>query len=104
MENSLYRRRPRRPPFLLVLSVGIGVTSSILPIRIPALASALSADCAPGPGVFDPFPKTPCQLREVGRRWGGEMVPPVARILMWRAVMPNSLQRVATSWAANMAA
>ena len=30
--------------------------------------------------------------------------PPVARILMWRAVMPISLQRVATSWAASMAA
>lgn len=60
--SSLYRRRPRRPPFLLVLSVGIGVTSSILPIRIPALASALSADCAPGPGVFEPFPITHHQL------------------------------------------
>jgi len=70
MANSLYRRRPRRPPFLLVLSVGIGVTSSILPIRIPALASALSADCAPGPGVFEPFPKTPRQLCEVGRGEG----------------------------------
>lgn len=25
---AAYRRRPRRPPFLRVLSVGIGVTSS----------------------------------------------------------------------------
>jgi hypothetical protein len=77
-----HRRRPRRPPykncgqgpnnedndrwcitFLLVESVGIGVTSSILPIRIPARASARSALCAPGPGVFVP-------------------VPPVARSLM----------------------
>src|SRR5699024_6400239 len=31
-------------------------------------------------------------------------IPPVARILMCRALMPSSLQRVATSWAANMAA
>ena len=31
-------------------------------------------------------------------------IPPVALILMWRAVMPSSLQRMATSWAANMAA
>ena len=35
-----------------MLSEGIGVTSSILPIFIPALAKALSADCAPGPGVL----------------------------------------------------
>ena len=53
---SIYRRRPRRPPFLLVLSVGMGVTSSIRPMRIPALANALNADWAPGPGVFEPFP------------------------------------------------
>lgn len=26
--TALYRRRPRRPPFLRVLSVGMGVTSS----------------------------------------------------------------------------
>lgn len=31
-------------------------------------------------------------------------IPPVALILIWRAVMPSSLQRMATSWAANMAA
>ena len=57
----IYRRLPRRPPFLLVLSVGMGVTSSILPIRMPALANARSADWAPGPGVFEPFP---CKLDE----------------------------------------
>jgi len=39
-----------------------------------------------------------------GAEGGGEKVPQVARILIWRAVMPNSLQRVATSCAANMAA
>ena len=45
IDSSLnYRRLPRRPPFLLVLSVGIGVTSSILPILIPALARARKAD------------------------------------------------------------
>ena len=54
---------PRRPPFLRVESDGTLVTSSILPIRMPARASARSADCAPGPGVLEP-------------------VPPVARSLM----------------------
>jgi len=42
---------PLLPP-LLVQSVGIGVTSSILPIFIPYLANALKADYAPGPGVL----------------------------------------------------
>ena len=57
IENDIhYRRRPRRPPFLLVESVGMGVTSSILPILIPDRARARSADWAPGPGVFDPLP------------------------------------------------
>lgn len=31
-------------------------------------------------------------------------IPPVARILMCKALIPSSLQRAATSWAANMAA
>lgn len=35
---------------------------------------------------------------------GAYLVPPLARILMWRAVMPLSLHRTATSCAANMAA
>lgn len=48
----IYKRRPRRPPLRLVLSDGIGVTSSILPIFIPDRARALRADCAPGPGVL----------------------------------------------------
>jgi len=51
-----HRRRPRRPPFLLVLSEGVGVTSSIRPIFIPERARARRADCAPGPGVFVPLP------------------------------------------------
>ena len=36
--------RPLLPPFFLLESVGIGVTSSIRPIFIPDLASALNAD------------------------------------------------------------
>lgn len=43
---------PLLPPFLLVESVGTGVTSSILPILIPDLANILRADWAPGPGVL----------------------------------------------------
>jgi hypothetical protein len=73
----IYRRLPRRPPFLLVLSVGMGVTSSILPIRMPALANARSADWAPGPGVFEPFPSG----QPHSNRWLWN-IPPVARILM----------------------
>lgn len=73
-----HRRRPRRPPFLLVESWGMGVTSSMRPILMPARARARRADWAPGPGVL---------VRE----------PPVARSLMWRALMPSSLQRAATS-------
>merc|ERR1719478_503216 len=80
-----YRRRPRRPPFLLVLSEGVGVTSSIRPIFMPARASARRADWAPGPGVL-------------------VLLPPVARSLMWRAVTPTSLQRWATCCAASIAA
>ena len=85
MRSPVHRRRPRRPPFLRVLSEGMGVTSSIRPIFIPERARALRADWAPGPGVLVLF-------------------PPVARSLMCRAVMPNSLHLWATSWAANMAA
>jgi hypothetical protein len=43
----------------------------IRPIFMPDRASALNADCAPGPGVLVLF-------------------PPVARSLMWRAVIPSS--------------
>lgn len=75
------RRRPRRPPFLLVESDGVGVTSSIRPMRMPARARARRADCAPGPGVLVPL-------------------PPVARILTCRAEMPSSLQRAASLWSA----
>ena len=80
-----YRRRPRRPDLRRVLSLGIGVTSSIRPILIPFRASARRALWAPGPGDRLLF-------------------PPVPRILMWRAVMPCSLMRSATSWAASIAA
>ena len=53
-------------------SEGIGVTSSMRPILMPPRASALSADCAPGPGVFVRLP--PCEVRGSGlsaRRTGG---------------------------------
>ena len=51
----------------------MGVTSSIRPMRMPARARARRADWAPGPGVLVPL-------------------PPVARILTWRAVIPSSSQ------------
>lgn len=79
VEDFFYKRRPRRPPFLRVESEGIGVTSSIRPIFIPARAKARRADWAPGPGVL-------------------VLLPPVARSLMCRAVMPNSLHFSATSY------
>ena len=41
--NYLQSLLPLLPPALLVLSVGIGVTSSILPIFIPKRAKALKA-------------------------------------------------------------
>lgn len=41
---------------------------------MPARARARRADCAPGPGVL-------------------VLLPPVARILMWRAVIPSSCKR-----------
>ena len=83
------------------------------PIFIPERARARRADWAPGPGVFVPLPVEKIMLVLVydemivnTRRMGKEEqdVPPVARILMWRALIPNSLQRMATSCAANMAA
>ena len=46
----IYKRLPRLEPLRRVLSVGIGVTSSILPIFNPARARARRADWAPGPG------------------------------------------------------
>jgi len=76
---------PLRPLFLRVLSEGIGVTSSMWPIFIPDRAKARRAAWEPGPEVLVSF-------------------PPVARRLMWRAVMPNSLHLVATSCAASIAA
>lgn len=48
---SYYKRRPRRPPLRRVLSVGMGVTSSMRPMRIPERARARRADCAAGLGV-----------------------------------------------------
>ena len=63
----------------------MGVTSSIRPILRPERAKALRALCAPGPGVLGPL-------------------PPVALILMCKAVMPSSLHLAATSCEANMAA
>lgn len=80
-----YNLLPLLPPFLLVESEGTGVTSSILPILKPDLAKALKADWPPGPGVL-------------------VLVPPVALILTWTAVIPTSLHFSATSWAANIAA
>jgi hypothetical protein len=69
--TSNYKRRPRLPPFLRVLSVGIGVTSSIRPIFNPERERARRADCPPGPGLL-------------------VLLPPVARILMCKAVKPSS--------------
>lgn len=74
-----YSLRPLRPPFLRVESEGTGVTSSMRPIFMLERARARSADWAPGPGVF-------------------VLLPPVARSLMCRAVMPRVLHFSATSW------
>ena len=38
------------------IHLGMGVQSSILPIFMPALAKALRADWAPGPGVLVRLP------------------------------------------------
>jgi hypothetical protein len=73
--QAAYRRRPRRPDFRRVESVGMGVTSSMRPILSPERARARRACCAPGPGDLVLF-------------------PPVARILMCTAVMPSSCERV----------
>jgi len=53
---------PLLPLLLLVESVGTGVTSSILPILIPALAKALKAVYAPGPGLLIEVPPLPLNL------------------------------------------
>ena len=76
---------PFLPPFLLVVSVGIGVTSSILPILIPFLAIALKADWAPGPGALS-------------------SVPPLPLILIWTALNFNYFNLLITSIAASIAA
>lgn len=78
LQITVYSLRPRLPPFLRVESEGTGVTSSMRPIFIPERARALSADWAPGPGVF-------------------VLLPPVARSLMCSAVMPRVLHFSATS-------
>ena len=83
--KSNHNLLPFLPHLLLVVSVGMGVTSSILPILIPFLAMALRADWAPGPGALSP-------------------VPPLALSLMWTAVMPSCLSLFTTSTAAIMAA
>ncbi len=75
---------PFLPPFLLVVSVGIGVTSSILPILIPFLAIALKADWAPGPGALSPH-------------------PPLALSLICTAVISNYFNLFTTSTAAIVA-
>ncbi len=61
------------------------MTSSIRSIRKPALAKALMAACAPGPGVLGPD-------------------PPGALTLMCIAVMPLSLATSAAKDAARIAA
>ena len=43
---TIIMRQPR------IIISGLGIFLPILPIFIPALARARSADCAPGPGVF----------------------------------------------------
>jgi hypothetical protein len=63
----------------------MGVTSSMRPIWKPALANALMAACAPGPGVLGPE-------------------PPGARTLMCIAVIPLSLAASAAAEAARIAA
>lgn len=104
-----HRRRPLLPPLRRVESEGVGVTSSILPIFIPERARARRADCAPGPGVLVPFPKLnispgPHKNKAQITISRLESIPPVALILICNAVMPSSLHRRATSWAANIAA
>ena len=85
MELISHNLLPLLPWPLLVESVGIGVTSSILPIFIPNLAKALKAAYAPGPGVLD-------------------SVPPLALNFICNAVIFNSLHLLETSKAAIIAA
>lgn len=54
---SLHNLLPLLPPGLRVESVGIGVTSSILPILRPRRARALRAAWAPGPGCLVSTPR-----------------------------------------------
>ena len=61
------------------------MTSSIRPMRKPALAKARIAACAPGPGVL-------------------ALEPPGALTFMWMAVMPFSLAVEAAEPAARIAA
>src|SRR5918995_2025148 len=63
----------------------MGVTSSILPIRKPALAKALIAAWAPGPGILGP-------------------TPPTALTLIWRAFIPFVLAMSAAATADFIAA
>ena len=77
--------RPLRPPFFLVPSCGMGVTSSMRPILSPALVRARMAACAPGPGETDLF-------------------PPGARTLTWIPTKSFSLAASATFSAAFWAA
>ena len=75
---------PLLPPLLLVVSVGIGVTSSILPILRPLRARALMADWAPGPIDLEEWPPLPLSL-------------------MCTALMPTSVSALHTSTAASIA-
>lgn len=83
--NTDHNLRPFLPHLLLVVSVGMGVTSSILPILIPLRAIALRADWAPGPGALS-------------------YVPPLALNLIWTAVILSCLSLLTTSIAASIAA
>ena len=75
---------PLLPPGLLVESVGIGVTSSILPILSPKRASALNAAYAPGPGYLVSTPKK-------RKKFQNNYIPPLALNLMWRALILSVL-------------
>lgn len=70
--QKCYKRRPRLPPFLLMLADWTDVISSILPIFTLDRASEWRADWASGSGVFVPLPL-------------------VALVLVWQGVMPISL-------------
>ena len=89
-QRMLLRRDPAQsllpllPPLLLVVSVGIGVTSSILPILSPLRARALMADWAPGPMDLEQWPPLPLSL-------------------MCTALIPTSVSALHTSTAASIA-